>query len=454
MLLTGLAHELRSDRREGGTVYPQVREQLRITLIDGGKPGDRVPSERELARQFAVSPVTIGRALQELQREGLVERIVGKGTFISFPLEKTDSAATKQDKELDNEKHSVALESSGANDERALLSSLELPAPLRNGKLQQALSAQSFVWIVSDFSPDDQKENAQVRWGLRAISSIERLVQKAGGRTVVTNVGAGHHPGPDVETMITRGVNSIIVVGSMFFEREPDFAAKLIQLRMQKKGEAFSVVVIPLGSDSWPLDLVRFDDEAGIFGAVAHLVELGHREIAMLLPDQSFAQRHSWVAKRRSAFETALVAFGAQGHLIWSDATDRSGEPLHEWFGESGAAHFLKQQSERREKELSPITGVVAINDTAALQFIDSLREQDIRIPEAISVVGFDDKPDTSWRGLTTLHVPVEEMGERAVEIALHRLNRPEQEGRLEMVLDPVLVVRETTGPPLPNGKN
>jgi GntR family transcriptional regulator len=64
--------------------YRQIKERLRRLIADG-RIDHRVPSENELARQYLVSRMTARKALNELLREGLVERIAGKGTFVRQP---------------------------------------------------------------------------------------------------------------------------------------------------------------------------------------------------------------------------------------------------------------------------------------------------------------------------------------------------------------------------------
>ncbi len=61
--------------------YQQIKERLQRLIADGGID-HRVPSENELARQYRVSRMTARKALNELLRDGLVERIPGKGTFV------------------------------------------------------------------------------------------------------------------------------------------------------------------------------------------------------------------------------------------------------------------------------------------------------------------------------------------------------------------------------------
>jgi GntR family transcriptional regulator len=65
-------------------LYRQISDRLRL-LVAGMKPGERIPSEPELARQFRVSRFTIARSVQELADDGLVTRRQGLGTFVASP---------------------------------------------------------------------------------------------------------------------------------------------------------------------------------------------------------------------------------------------------------------------------------------------------------------------------------------------------------------------------------
>ncbi len=75
------------DRNKPIPLYHQVRESLRDRIeADEWAVGERIPAEKELAIQYGVSQITIKQALQHLAREGLVNRMQGKGTFVSRPL--------------------------------------------------------------------------------------------------------------------------------------------------------------------------------------------------------------------------------------------------------------------------------------------------------------------------------------------------------------------------------
>ena len=78
------------DRGSAEPFFAQIKEALRKWISHGLRdgslsPGDRVPSERELSDHLNVSQITVKRALNELQREGTLQRIQGRGTFITRP---------------------------------------------------------------------------------------------------------------------------------------------------------------------------------------------------------------------------------------------------------------------------------------------------------------------------------------------------------------------------------
>ncbi|MDX1430095.1 MAG: substrate-binding domain-containing protein, partial [Rhodothermales bacterium] len=95
-------------------------------------------------------------------------------------------------------------------------------------------------------------------------------------------------------------------------------------------------------------------------------------------------------------------------------------------------------------------TAVIASNDQTAFGVLTALRERDVRVPEEISVTGFDDVPSASYYPppLTTARVPVRYLGEVAVETLVDRLSTQSSRTPLRRTLDVELVVRESTAPP------
>ncbi|WP_295853559.1 GntR family transcriptional regulator [uncultured Xylophilus sp.] len=67
-------------------LYAQLRDRLKAEILDGRRPpGDRLPSEAELTAQYGVSRITVRQALNDLQKEGLVVKAHGKGSFVAQP---------------------------------------------------------------------------------------------------------------------------------------------------------------------------------------------------------------------------------------------------------------------------------------------------------------------------------------------------------------------------------
>jgi LacI family transcriptional regulator len=89
--------------------------------------------------------------------------------------------------------------------------------------------------------------------------------------------------------------------------------------------------------------------------------------------------------------------------------------------------------------------GIVAANDMMALGVMAALREADIAVPRAVAVTGFDDVPLARYLGLTTVRVPIADMGARAVARLIDALDDTPLTDDVETV-DTELVVRTTTG--------
>jgi GntR family transcriptional regulator len=75
---------LQIDERSGVPVYRQIMDQFKYYVAGGTlRPGDQIPSIRELAAALAVNPTTVVKAYTELEREGVIEKRHGKGAFVS-----------------------------------------------------------------------------------------------------------------------------------------------------------------------------------------------------------------------------------------------------------------------------------------------------------------------------------------------------------------------------------
>ena len=97
-----------------------------------------------------------------------------------------------------------------------------------------------------------------------------------------------------------------------------------------------------------------------------------------------------------------------------------------------------------------PATAMICINDMLAIGLIKTLRRHGIRVPEDVSVFGFDDIPfaSTFEPSLSTVHYPALEMGRLAALMLMDNLENSGTEQSLAMQLAPSLVIRDTVAPP------
>ncbi|MDI2033456.1 LacI family DNA-binding transcriptional regulator [Paenarthrobacter nitroguajacolicus] len=169
------------------------------------------------------------------------------------------------------------------------------------------------------------------------------------------------------------------------------------------------------------------DQRQGARLAVEHLLELGHRRIGHL------SGPSDWIdaAARIDGWRDALASAGTEpGSLIEGD-----------WSAECGYREGLKIAAERA------MTAVFVANDQMALGVLRAFNEAGVQVPGDISVVGFDDQPESAYfiPPLTTVAQDFEELGQRCIDLLLDRI-----EGGTTgtaATVTPRLVVRSTTAP-------
>jgi LacI family transcriptional regulator len=168
--------------------------------------------------------------------------------------------------------------------------------------------------------------------------------------------------------------------------------------------------------------------------ALKHLKDLGHTEIAFFRGyEHSADAEHRWNAINEVAGELGMkIDAELVVRLNSTDPTPNLGYP----FGKELLAR------DRR------FTALLAYNDISAIGAIRAFQEASLRVPEDISVVGFDDVPAAQFNNpsLTTIRQPLHRMGELAVEVLIARIEET-GESRSEVPVQPEIVIRESTGP-------
>lgn len=172
------------------------------------------------------------------------------------------------------------------------------------------------------------------------------------------------------------------------------------------------VVLINRTADARAVPSVTGDDEAGVGMAVRHLIDLGHTRIAHVAGPQSVSTGLARYRGFLSALEARKIDVDAR-LVVFSD-----------WFREVPGASACSELL-RRTRDF---TAVVAANDLIALGCYDVLKEEGWRIPDDVSIVGYNDVPfsDKFDPPLSTVRIPHYEIGVKAAELVLAAIDEPD----------------------------
>jgi DNA-binding LacI/PurR family transcriptional regulator len=186
---------------------------------------------------------------------------------------------------------------------------------------------------------------------------------------------------------------------------------------------------------------INVDDRSGARAVMAHVLARGHRRIAILSLDPGKA-RHideytGTLAARLAGYRDALAQHG----IALDDPGIQLAAATSSW--EGGYAAF-----EQLWAAAHPPTAIVAMSDIMAIGVMDAAKAHMVRLPEQLSVVGFDDLADARRMlpTLTTVRQPVEEKGRLATEALIAALNDPSAPAH--HLLPTELVVRQSVAPP------
>jgi LacI family transcriptional regulator len=242
-----------------------------------------------------------------------------------------------------------------------------------------------------------------------------------------------------LEMLLGRRVEGLIVLANWLFTD--------INLLADLQKNSIPSVLIGRELDTHTVSSVIVDNEAGGRAALEHLYNLGHREIAFIRgpkPLSDSAPRWKGVKAFASSKEMEI-----NPKLVVDLPESR--DPLS---GFENSARLILDLVKRKRH----FSAVLAFDDMSALGAIRALAKAGLRVPDQVSVIGFDDISPASLctPALTTVRQPMEPMGSMAVHILLDAIDAAQDSKSLPAVhrkLAPELVVRESTGrvisPPL-----
>ena len=253
------------------------------------------------------------------------------------------------------------------------------------------------------------------------LTSIDRAARRAGYQVLLTGVAkVDRHVLRDAaQELVAHGVAGILVN---------------VPLEIRFSDLEFGLTGLPfLTFDACtrrPFPTIQFDHRKGSYLITRHLLDFGHRRVAFLSGDKT------WVC----------------GRMRWQGWTDalaeqrlRPGPAVEaDWSSEGGYAGTMKLLADG-----SKFTAVVAANDQLALGAVAALEDAGLRVPDQVSVTGFDDMPESRFfrPSLTTVRLDFERNGELGVRSLLAWIEQGLTDAQHHTIA-PELVVRSSSAPP------
>lgn len=250
----------------------------------------------------------------------------------------------------------------------------------------------------------------------------------------VTNTGQRHHISVMIANIEVDESNHPVIWPTMIDEQQIDgliLAGTFIDdtVHVIRRRSDIPMVLVDSYAPDLELDSVVTDNLGGAQKAVRHLIAHGHRRIGLagwnpLSPPS--------IQQRKQAYMTVLAEHGLEPFIVETKL-----------FAEGGAAAVKALLRDQRQ-----VTALFCCNDETAFGALDEARALGLRVPDDLSVIGFDNLEESGKTNpaLTTIHVHKSWMGSLSVEMLMERIRHPERP-KITVVVSTHLVERDTVGP-------
>ena len=366
-------------------LHVQLLDQIRH-LIHSGQwaPGRRLPSEAALQRDLQISRGTIRKGLKNAEVEGLIERVPSKGSFVAMP------------------------------------SLREAPSRI-------------IGYITSDFLSDFQRQ---------VLTGAEQEARSRGFRLLFSTSSQDATAENELLQQMIADQVSGVLVWPVFDDVSPRYLFEL--------GERCDPPMVLMDRTLGGLmcDCVASDNYAGAYAATEHLIQLGHERIVFLTHP---LLQLSTVADRLRGYEDALRDAGKTPPEPWIIGGEGRGQGEQYTLSlYNGGVTGLKTSeiAERLHQPQRP-TAILAMNDLTALLALKAATQANLSVPQDLSLVGFDDLYFLTYLPvpLTTVAQDTHELGRRAAELLIERIEGYAGPPRSEL-LPTRLMVRGSTAKP------
>lgn len=255
----------------------------------------------------------------------------------------------------------------------------------------------------------------------KTLRAIEEAAREAGYFVNSVNIGVADRRSTQegLANLRDHGIDGLVVIAptSLMLEALDDSNLDVPYATVESSGRRSTRTI-------------AIDHELGAQLATAHLVQLGHRRVLHVAGPADWFDAQARVRGWRSALDAAGLPVASPLVGDWMPS-----------FGRDVAARAVID---------SGATGVFVANDQMALGVLQGLHQAGVRVPNDVSVVGFDDIPEAAffWPPLTTVRPDFSELGRRCVALLLDQMSG--RESSTIAPIAPVLMVRESTGPARP----
>ena len=289
--------------------------------------------------------------------------------------------------------------------------------------------------VLNDTCPVDQSKRKRVIEAVKALgyrpnpAARSLLSQKTGGLGIILPFVSGEFFSEFLNGIDrTAQQEGFFLLISTSHHSRLELAAALAGMNQRVDGllvmapqigvdeEVFSAtsesptVFVNTPSSGQSADSITFDNFGGMYTVTAHLLSRGHRKIGII---SGPADSHD--AKERMR--------GYQNAMRDTGVTPNDGWIIHGDYTQKGGYDAVKELLKQKEKP----TAVLCSNDYAAIGALIALHEAGLSVPDDMAVTGFDDVPSARYShpSLTTVHVPVKELGATAARLLISRINDP-----------------------------
>ena len=383
---------MRSIKSDKIIKHQQIYDVLCHDILKGVyKPGQALPTEKELAEHFKASRPTIARAMRELQHEGLIIRRQGQGTFVR-------QAPVVQKKSLGLLVHWQIWPERQQVDHSGTIFGIMIPEMLR------VASQFNYSLLLNDI-PEDIVDPIE-----RAQKICKRLVESQVGGVFFTPLE------------LTKDSDSI----------NEEIAAML---------DSAGIAVVLLDrdiTDSYhrsKYDIVGINNEQSALVLTHHMIETGCRKIDFVSSPIRTTAISDRIRGYRVALEENNILFEENRlHLLYSKDLFRTDTRQ---IGDEMIRLVKEKQTE----------AFVCVNDATAADLINFFLRNGIRVPEEVRVVGFDDLPTNQYLPvpLTTIRQPIKALAIESIRTMLNRIEHPEMSAR-DILVKTELIARESCG--------